>query len=85
MMVYLYQLIKTWMSSFEISSNRQVGTQKVVSVKEIKTKKALQDALTIDGDSLRNMIQILDNKMLELTTDLKNELKEVVKMVEKID
>ena len=84
-MVYFYQLTKTWMSSFEISSNRQVGTQKVVSVKEIKTKKALQDALTIDGDSLRNMIQILDNKMLELTTDLKNELKELVKMVEKID
>ena len=45
------------MSSFVISSNRQIGTQKVLSVQVMKTKKSSQDALTIDGDSLRNIIE----------------------------
>ena len=76
---------KTWMPAISVSLNQQVSTQDANSVRLVKKKTPSQNIMNVDDDKLTNITQIMDDRILEMTKDLKNELKALAVKFDKLD
>ena len=76
-MVYLYQMKKNWMPSINVTADKKVSNQRVISVQSRKNENSAQNDKYLDDDKLRDIIQMVN--------DLKGDLRALAEKVGKID
>ena len=72
-MIHLYQMTRKWVLSNNVTVKQEVKKHDIISVQEMQNANFRQYNKYLDDDELRNLIiQIVDNKILDMTTDLKS-------------
>ena len=72
-MIHLYQMTRKWVLSNNVTVKQEVKKHDIISVQEMQNANCRQYNKYLDDDELRNLIiQIVDNKILDMTTDLKS-------------
>ena len=75
-------MMRKWMLSLNVTENQEVRKLDVISVQEMENENSDKNDKYIDDDKLRDIIKTIT---LEMTTDLKSELKALAERVGKID
>ena len=63
LMVYLHQVTKEWLPSSNVAVTEEV--------REWRNANFTQNIQRIDDDNLRDVMQIIDNRIVKITTELK--------------
>ena len=79
-MVYLHQVTKQWMYSSNVTVNQESMRHGVFPMQEMRNENSTQNITRIDDDKLRDIMQITDNRFVEITAELKALAEKVYKI-----
>ena len=79
-MVYLHQVTKQWMYSSNVAVNQESMRHGVFPMQEMRNENSTQNITRIDDDKLRDIMQITDNRFVEITAELKALAEKVYKI-----